>query len=76
MASYRYLLTKTAAQYRIVLYNGDWDAVVPYIDTIKNLRKLNLIENEDLYVFSKAANPGSRTASTPGSSKRSRACSS
>jgi hypothetical protein len=25
-----------------VLYNGDWDAVVPFIDTVKNLAKLNL----------------------------------
>ena len=26
----------------IILYNGDWDSVVPYTDTRKNLEKLNL----------------------------------
>lgn len=29
-------------KYHIVLYNGDWDDVVPYTDTIKNLHKLKL----------------------------------
>ena len=41
MASYRYLLAKWP-KYAIFLYNGDWDDVVPYGDTIKNLEKLNL----------------------------------
>lgn len=34
----RYLLFRN--KYSIVLYNGDWDAVVPYIDTLKNIPKL------------------------------------
>jgi hypothetical protein len=41
MSSYRYLLTRTHVL-QLVLYNGDWDAVVPFIDTVKNLAKLNL----------------------------------
>jgi len=44
LESYRYLLTRThVLQY--VLYNGEWDAVVPYVDTLKNLAKLNLQES-------------------------------
>lgn len=46
MASYRYLLSKIN-KYSITLYNGDWDDVVPYIDTLKNMRKLNLEPNND-----------------------------
>jgi hypothetical protein len=38
---YRYLLAQK--KYKIVLYNGDWDAVVPYTDTLKGLASLNLI---------------------------------
>lgn len=41
MTSYRKLLGRSNI-YSIVLYNGDWDAVVPYVDTLKNLKKLNL----------------------------------
>jgi len=26
----------------MVLYNGDWDGVVPYVDTIKNLENLKV----------------------------------
>lgn len=40
--SYRYLFNKNSSTYKIVVYSGDWDSVVPYIDTIKNLKKLNL----------------------------------
>lgn len=36
MHEYRYLLNKLA-DYHVVLYSGDWDDVVPYTDTIKNL---------------------------------------
>ena len=43
MASYREILPKVADKnYQIVLYNGDWDDVVPYIDTLKNIKKLRL----------------------------------
>ena len=44
MEEYRYLLNKLK-DYQIVLYNGDWDDVVPYTDTYKNLEKLNLKES-------------------------------
>lgn len=30
-------------KYQIILYNGDWDDVVPYHDTIKCLPKLDLV---------------------------------
>lgn len=26
----------------IILYNGNWDAVVPYVDTLKGMKLLNL----------------------------------
>jgi hypothetical protein len=41
MSSYKYLLSRID-QYSITLYNGDWDDVVPYLDTLKNMKKLNL----------------------------------
>jgi len=44
LESYRYLLTRTHVL-QFVLYNGEWDAVVPYVDTLKNLAKLNLQES-------------------------------
>jgi hypothetical protein len=46
MASYRYLLGLIPTTRKIVihLYNGNWDAVVPYIDTLKGIRLLNLVE--------------------------------
>ena len=45
MGSYRYLLSliPTTRKISIVLYNGNWDAVVPFVDTIKNIRRLNLV---------------------------------
>lgn len=46
MHSYRYLLGRLKDQnYQIHLYNGNWDVAVPYMDTIKNLEALNLIES-------------------------------
>jgi len=44
MDSYRYLLTRTN-DLQMILYNGEWDSVVPYIDTIKNIKKLYLQES-------------------------------
>jgi hypothetical protein len=41
MAEYRYLLDRND-QYHIILYNGDWDDVVPYTDTLLNIEKLKL----------------------------------
>lgn len=38
MQAYRTLLARSSVKnYQIVLYNGDWDSVVPYHDTIKGL---------------------------------------
>lgn len=37
----QYLLTRIE-DLHIIYYSGDWDGVVPYIDTIKNIEKLNL----------------------------------
>ena len=46
MASYRILLSRQSiANYQIVLYNGDWDDVVPYHDTIKGIKNLYLKES-------------------------------
>lgn len=36
-----YLFTRLDSIH-MVLYNGDWDAVVPFVDTIKNLDKLKI----------------------------------
>ncbi len=46
MHSYMYLLglIPTSRKISIILYNGNWDAVVPYVDTLKNIKKLDLIE--------------------------------
>lgn len=39
MQSYRILLSRLFSKsYQIVLYNGDWDDVVPYHDTIKSIK--------------------------------------
>ena len=47
MASYRYLLSliPTTRKISIILYSGNWDAVVPYVDTVKGIKKLNLVES-------------------------------
>ena len=46
MHSYRYLLSRVReANYQIHLYNGNWDVAVPYMDTIKNIKALNLVES-------------------------------
>ena len=37
---YRFLIN--AGKYTIILHNGDWDDVVPYIDTLKNFKILDL----------------------------------
>lgn len=44
MAEYRYLLGRVN-NYQILLYNGDWDDVVPFKDTLKNIAKLNLVSS-------------------------------
>ncbi len=41
MQEYRYLLDRLD-KYHIILYNGDWDDVVPFQDTMDNLERLNL----------------------------------
>lgn len=45
MASMRFIIEKEMEGFIVVLYNGDWDSVVPYIDTIKNLEKLDMKES-------------------------------
>jgi hypothetical protein len=45
MQSYRILLSRLSTKnYQIVLYNGDWDDVVPYHDTVKAIKELYLTE--------------------------------
>lgn len=46
MHSYRYLLSliPTSRKMSIILYSGTWDAVVPYVDTQKGIKLLNLYE--------------------------------
>lgn len=36
MSAYKYLIARSS-KYSIFLYNGDWDNVVPYTDTLKNI---------------------------------------
>lgn len=48
MAAYRYLLSREVSRTQIVLYNGNWDKVVPYLDTVKNIKALNL---EEAYIY-------------------------
>ena len=43
MEQYEYLLGRPGLA--LSLYNGDWDDVVPYIDTIKNMKALNQVES-------------------------------
>ena len=44
--SYRYLLGRVIEKnYQIHLYNGNWDFIVPYSDTISNIKDLNLKES-------------------------------
>ena len=46
MQSYRILLSRLSTKnYQIVMYNGDWDDVVPYHDTIKGIKELYLSES-------------------------------
>lgn len=47
MNEYRYLLDRLD-KYHVILYNGDWDDVVPHLDTTRNLEKLNL-KPTDIY---------------------------
>ncbi len=63
MREYRYLLNKLG-DYHIVLYSGDWDDVVPYTDTQKNLENLYLKESAVRYRPSYAARPSSRKTNT------------
>ena len=42
--AYRYLLGRTN-DIQMVLYNGESDSVVPFVDTLKNIRKLGLVES-------------------------------
>lgn len=46
---YRYLLARADKNYQIVLYNGDWDDVVPYHDTIKNIKQVLGLYDSGVY---------------------------
>ena len=45
MAEYRYLLDRQD-KYHIIFFNGDWDSIIPYSDTIQNIGKLNLLPTD------------------------------
>jgi hypothetical protein len=46
MEAINYLLGRLHEKnYQIHLYNGNWDVVVPYHDTVDNIKKLNLQES-------------------------------
>lgn len=45
MYQYRHLITRLE-DLNIYLYNGDWDSVVPFGDTIKNIEGLKLSESK------------------------------
>lgn len=47
MHSYRHLLglLPTSRKISMVLYSGNWDAVVPYVDTLKGIKLLDLHES-------------------------------
>ena len=36
MAEYRYILERPE-KFHVILYNGDWDDVIPYADTVSNI---------------------------------------
>lgn len=38
MPSYYKLVNKNPNAFKIVMYNGDWDSVIPYGDTVQNLQ--------------------------------------
>lgn len=40
IAAYKFLIN--TGKYRIILYSGDWDDVVPYTDTLKNFQKMDM----------------------------------
>lgn len=52
MHSYSYLLDliPTTRKISIILYSGTWDAVVPYVDTQKGIKLLDLYEVYTMYV--------------------------
>lgn len=37
--SYAFLLSREINRTQIILYSGNWDVVVPYVDTIKNIEQ-------------------------------------
>ena len=39
VGAYTYLLSRETNRSQIVLYSGNWDVVVPYIDTVKNIKE-------------------------------------
>jgi hypothetical protein len=57
-------LIPTPRKIAIVLYSGNWDAVVPFVDTIKGINILNLRPNSALYIISNIVILGLPASST------------
>jgi hypothetical protein len=73
MESYLYLLGRIPDKnYQIHLYNGNWDYVVPFTDTINNIKRLNLEESYVQYDLPHLEFPGSLIISTLASPKYTR----
>lgn len=47
--SYAYLLSRETNRSQIVLYSGNWDVVVPYTDTVKNIK--STLRLRESYVY-------------------------
>lgn len=61
ISAYRHLTDLYKYPYRsisMVLYNGNWDAVVPFIDTLKGIKILGLKQSYIEYLIIYIAYPG------------------
>jgi len=47
--AYAYLLARETNRSQIVLYSGNWDVVVPYTDTVKNIK--STLKLRESYIF-------------------------
>jgi hypothetical protein len=47
--SYAYLLSRETNRSQIVLYSGNWDVVVPYTDTVKNIKSTLRLKESYIY---------------------------
>ena len=62
MAEYRYILDRPQ-KFHVVLYNGDWDDIIPFADTLSNLDKLKLDPSYLQYLSTYLAFPSQPMAS-------------